>query len=202
MIGIGVDFGTSNSTVAWFDGRQLRFVRLESTGPIMPTAIHLNRGYQALIGTEAIEQYVEENRARRVELVPEIVGYQATAIGDGSVRDAHGAPENERNAIYGPLVDRGLPGRLFQGLKRLLGNRQLERIWVFERPYRLVALITPILLRMRESVEQHTRASLERVHIGRPVNFEGSEAQHNDIALERMLEASEHAGLRIAIGRF
>ncbi len=196
MIGIGVDFGTSNSTVAWFDGQRLQFVRLESAGPIMPTAIHLNRGYQALIGTEAIEQYVEENRARRVELVPEIIGHQATAIGDGTVRDSDGAPENERNAIYGPLVDRGLPGRLFQGLKRLLGNRQLDRIWVFERPYRLVALITPILIRMRECVERDTRAQLQRVHIGRPVNFEGSEGEHNSVALARMIEASEHAALR------
>jgi len=196
MIGIGVDFGTSNSTVAWFDGKQLRYVQLEKNGPIMPTAIHLNRSYQALTGIDAVEQYVEENRARLVELVPEVIGVQATSIGDGSVRDADGAPENSRNVIYGPLVDRGLPGRLFQGLKRLLGNAQLDRLWVFERPYRIVALITPILLRIRESVEQATRAKLERVHIGRPVNFEGRDPGHNAVAVERMVEASEHAGLR------
>ena len=196
MIGIGVDFGTSNSTVAWFDGKQMRFVRLESSGPIMPTAIHLNRNYQALTGTDAVEQYVEENRARLVELVPEIIGVQATSVGDGSVRDSDGAPENARNVIYGPLVDRGLPGRLFQGLKRLLGNAQLDRLWVFERPYRIVALITPVLLRIRESVEQATRAKLEQAHIGRPVNFEGRDPGHNDVALDRMVEASEHAGFR------
>ena len=196
MIGVGVDFGTSNSTVAWFDGKQLRYVQLESSGPIMPTAIHLNRNYQALTGTAAVEQYVEENRARLVELVPEIIGVEATSVGDGSVKDAHGAPENARNVIYGPLVDRGLPGRLFQGLKRLLGNAQLDRLWVFERPYRIVALITPILLRIRESVEQATRAPLEQVHIGRPVNFEGRQPERNSAAIARMIEASEHAGLR------
>ncbi len=196
MIGIGVDFGTSNSTVAWFDGERLRYVNLENTGPIMPTAIHLNRDYQALTGTDAVEQYVEENRARLVELVPEIIGYQATSVGDGSVKDSDGAPENTRNAVYGPLVDRGLPGRLFQGLKRLLGNAQLDRLWVFERPYRLVALITPILMRMRESVEAATRAKLARVHIGRPVNFEGKDPQHNNVALARMNEATGNAGFR------
>jgi len=195
-VGVGVDFGTSNSTVAWFDGKQLHYVQLESSGPIMPTAIHLNRSYQALTGVAAVEQYVEENRARLVELVPEILGVEATSVGDGSVKDAHGAPENARNVIYGPLVDRGLPGRLFQGLKRLLGNVQIERLWVFERPYRLVALITPILLRIRESVEEATRTKLERVHVGRPVNFEGRQSGHNDAAIARMVEASEHAGLR------
>jgi hypothetical chaperone protein len=93
-------------------------------------------------------------------------------------------------------VDRGLPGRLFQGLKRLLGNTQLDRLWVFERPYRLVALITPILLRIRESVERATGTKLERVHLGRPVNFEGRQRGHNDAAIARMIEASDHAGFR------
>ena len=45
MIGVGVDFGTSNSTVAWFDGRQLRFVLVEANTPILPTALHLSKEY-------------------------------------------------------------------------------------------------------------------------------------------------------------
>jgi hypothetical chaperone protein len=196
MIGVGVDFGTSNSTVAWFDGRQIQYVSLESTGPIMPTAIHLNRSYQALTGMAAVEQYVEENRARLVELVPEVIGVQATEIGDGKTRDADGAPENARNVVYGPLVDRGMPGRLFLGLKRLLGNAQPDRLLVFDRPYRLVALITPILMQMRESAEDTTRAPIEQVHIGRPVHFEGRDQRHNEIALGRLSEASGNAGFR------
>jgi hypothetical chaperone protein len=195
-IGVGVDFGTSNSTVAWFDGQEIFYVQLEARGPIMPTAIHLNRNYQALTGARAVEQYVEENRARLVELVPEVIGVQATAIGDGKTRDAEGAPENPRNVVYGPLVDRGMPGRLFLGLKRLLGHPQPDRLRVFDRPYRLVALITPILMRMRESVEDATRRALQRVHIGRPVQFEGQHRQHNDIALRRLSEGSTNAGFR------
>jgi hypothetical chaperone protein len=196
MIGVGVDFGTSNSTVAWFDGREIRYVRLEATGPIMPTAIHLNRNYQALTGGAAVEQYVEENRARLVELVPEVIGVQATAIGDGKTKDAEGAPENPRNVVYGPLVDRGMPGRLFLGLKRLLGNPQPDRLVVFDRPYRLVALITPILMRMREVAEDTTRGTIDRVHVGRPVEFEGRDPRHNHVALGRLSEASENAGFR------
>jgi hypothetical chaperone protein len=196
MIGVGLDFGTSNSTVAWFDGREIRYVRLETSGPIMPTAIHLNRNYQALTGIPAVEQYVEENRARLVELVPEVIGVQATAIGDGKTRDAEGAPENPRNVVYGPLVDRGMPGRLFLGLKRLLGSPQPDRLVVFERPYRLVALITPILMRMREEVEDTTRGAIDRVHIGRPVEFEGRDPRHNEVAIGRLFEASENAGFQ------
>lgn len=196
MIGVGVDFGTSNSTVAWFDGTQLRFVRLETSGSIMPTAIHLNRDYAATTGMDAVELYVEENRARLVQLVAEVIGEQAVSIGDGKDRDSDGVPEMSRNAVYGPLEDRGLPGRLFLGLKRLLGNDQIDRVWIFNRPYRLVALITRILLRMRLSVEQALGHPAEQVHIGRPVHFEGKDEHSNQVAVTRMTEAGAHAGFR------
>jgi molecular chaperone DnaK (HSP70) len=74
MIGVGVDFGTSNSTVAWFDGRQLRFVAIETNSPILPTAVHLSKEYEGTTGAAAIERYVQENTARLVHLVPEILG--------------------------------------------------------------------------------------------------------------------------------
>ena len=53
-IGVGLDFGTSNSTVAWFDGTRLHFVRVERTGAILPTAVHLSRDYTGSTGTDAI----------------------------------------------------------------------------------------------------------------------------------------------------
>jgi hypothetical chaperone protein len=67
---------------------------------------------------------------------------------------------------------------------------------VFERPYRLVALITPILMRMREDAEGETRGVIDRVHIGRPVQFEGRHPRHNEVALSRLAEASTNAGFR------
>jgi len=38
MIGVGIDFGTSNSAAAWYDGERVRLVRLEEESDIMPTA--------------------------------------------------------------------------------------------------------------------------------------------------------------------
>ena len=84
MIGVGVDFGTSNSTVAWFDGTSLRFVRVEADSAILPTAIHLSRDYVGTTGTAAIDRYVQENAARLVHLVPEILGQAAGSIDDRS----------------------------------------------------------------------------------------------------------------------
>jgi hypothetical protein len=67
-LGVGLDFGTSNSAAAGFDGTTLRYIALEGVDAVMPTAIHLNRNYTAITGSDAIDQYVEENRGRLVEL--------------------------------------------------------------------------------------------------------------------------------------
>jgi hypothetical chaperone protein len=196
MIGVGVDFGTSNSTVAWFDGTSLRFVRVEADSAILPTAIHLSRDYVGTTGTAAIDRYVQENAARLVHLVPEILGQAAGSIDDRSSDTEMSELETSRNVVYGPLIDHGLPGRLFLGLKRLLGNPSINRLYVFNRPYRLVALLTPVLLRMRESLERELNAPLDHVHVGRPVDFEGSDTARNELALKRLTEACEHAGFR------
>jgi hypothetical chaperone protein len=196
MIGVGVDFGTSNSTVAWFDGRQLRFVSVETNSPILPTAMHLSKEYEGTTGAAAIERYVQENTARLVHLVPEILGQAAGSIEDSSPEHEMAELTMSRNVVFGPLMDRGLPGRLFLGLKRLLGNPAIERIFVFNRPYRLVALLTPVLLRLREAVEKELRAPVSHAHVGRPVNFEGGDVSRNSLAVSRLTEACAHAGFR------
>jgi len=196
MIGIGVDFGTSNSTVAWFDGKELRCVAVEAASPILPTAIHLSREYVGSTGSAAIDRYVEENTARLVHLVPEIIGQASSGIEDRSTDTDLLELETSRNVVFGPLIDHGLPGRLFLGLKRLLGNSAVDRLFVFSRPYRLVALLTPILVRLREAVEHELGERVTRAHVGRPVDFEGSEGSRNRLALERLGEACRHAGFR------
>jgi hypothetical chaperone protein len=196
MNGVGVDFGTSNSTVAWFDGHELRFVPLEPASPILPTAIHLSRDYVGTTGAEAIDRYVQENAARLVQMVPEMLGESAGAIEDHSEPSSLRELETSRSAVYGPLVDPELPGRLFLGLKRLLGNADMQRLMVFKRGYRLVALLTPILLRLRESLQRELPGSVGPVHVGRPVDFEGSDPKRNELALWRLAEACRHAGFR------
>jgi hypothetical chaperone protein len=184
--------------VAWFDGEQLHRVRLQPDGPILPTAIHLDRNYAALVGTAAIDLYVEENRGRRVELVAEVLGESASSIGGSNTGDDISRLETQRHVVYGPLYDRTLPGRLFLGLKRLLGDPDIERLSVFERNYRIVALLTPILTHMRECAEQELPPPLPAIHAGRPVTFEGRAGSRNPVAVARLAEAYEHAGFQIA----
>jgi len=49
---------------------------------------------------------------------------------------------------------------------------------------------------MRESLERELNAPLDHVHVGRPVDFEGSDTARNELALKRLTEACEHAGFR------
>ncbi len=110
--------------------------------------------FVALTGSAAIERYVEENRGRRVELVAEVIGESASSVSGNNTGEDISRLETQRHTLYGPLYDRTLPGRLFLGLKRLLGDPELERLSVFERHYRIVALLTPILTHIREALER------------------------------------------------
>jgi hypothetical chaperone protein len=169
-------------------------VRVEADSPILPTALHLSREYVGTTGAQAIERYVQENAARLVQLVPEMLGSAAGEISDHSTDTEMTELETTRDVVWGPLEDQGLPGRLFLGLKRLLGNPRVDRLMVFKRAYRLVALLTPVLLRLREQLESELPQDFSSAHVGRPVDFEGSDPERNELALRRLSEACAHAG--------
>ena len=193
MIGVGLDFGTSNSVAAWYDGKHVHLVHLEHLGPVMPTATHIDRELKTLTGLEAVSQYIDENRDRLVELTPEIIAKSSLVIKNARSDDPHSYAETETSNVYGqPWIDRGMPGRLFRGVKRLLANPSIKRLLVFDHPFRLVALITPVLLRIRKTIELELNDALRSVHLGHPVEFEGGE---NRLAFERLSEACGHAGI-------
>ena len=195
MSGIGIDFGTSNSVAALYNGKDIRLVNLEDEDAIMPTAIHLNRELQPKTGQKAINQYISENINRIVELTPEVIA-KTTIIGsEYQSPSSEGDGSNLADVFGKPVIDRGMPGRLFRGIKRLLGTDSLRRLMVFDRPFRLVALITPIFLRIRKSIERDSRESVKRVHCGHPVVFEGRQKNSNSVAFSKLSEACSYAGI-------
>ncbi|MCZ6644013.1 MAG: Hsp70 family protein [Gammaproteobacteria bacterium] len=192
-IGVGIDFGTTNSTAAVFDGEHLSLVNLETGDPIMPSATYIDRELQTKTGQSAINSYIRDNTGRTVELIPEVIGEDHSFVDQGSSEMA--AVETTSRKIYGlPLTDSGLQGRLFRGTKRLLGDHRVRRLMVFDHPFRLVALITPILLRMQRAVCTQV-GQLSYGHLGHPVNFEGRYEHKNSMALTRLGEAYRYAGI-------
>ena len=192
-IGIGIDFGTSNSAAAVYDGRSLRLVKLEEDSAILPSATYIDRALRTQTGRRAIDRYVADNIGRTVELIPEVIGEASLALGGDS--GGREGPQVLTRKIYGrPVRDSGLRGRLFRGTKRLLGRKDVRRLMVFDHPFRLVALITPILLRIRNALMDVGAEDVRDGCMGHPVNFEGRDANRNRLALSRLGEAYGHAG--------
>tara|TARA_B110000285_G_scaffold234166_1_gene310186 strand:- start:8856 stop:10325 length:1470 start_codon:yes stop_codon:yes gene_type:complete len=197
-LGIGIDYGTSNSAAAIFDGTHVTVVNLEPHAKVMPSATYINREYQIVTGQAAIDEYVSSNTGRTVELSAEILGEGRTTTGQTG---DHGLPEEASTSlIYGQsLVDGGQQGRLFRGIKRLLGNNESQRLMVFDKPFRLVALITPLLIRIRRTIEAQLPLGLnptpviDHACIGHPVNFEGSQNDRNRAALSALSESYGYA---------
>ena len=194
-LGIGIDFGTSNSAAAVFDGEQVTLIKLAAPDSVMPSANYIDKAYQSSIGQRAIDDYIDGNTGRKVELSLEVLGEARTGIGGGE--STKGGPgESETATVYGQAFnDSSLPGRLFRGTKRLLGNPKTDRTLVFEKAFRLVALVTPILVGIRHAIEQTVGHKITHACLGHPVNFEGIESRRNNIALERLGESYGYAGI-------
>ena len=162
----------------------------------MPSANYLDQDFVTTIGQQAIDDYISGNRGRTVELSAELLGEERTSAGsnDGP------AGEGDTSKVYGQAFnDAGLPGRLFRGTKRLLGHKNSDRTLIFNRPFRLVALVTPILVGIRKALQSSLsnlpKDKINHACIGHPVNFEGNEIQRNNIAMDRLSEAYGHAGV-------
>ena len=137
--GIGLDYGTSNSVLAVFDGERLVCVPLEGSGVTTPSAVHIDRQFQVCTGQAAIDRYIADNRGRRVQLAAEVLGEARTGTGQ---LDEDGLPAlSGSEQVFGQaFVDVGEKGRLFRGVKRLLGNASLTRLMVFEKAFRPVVI--------------------------------------------------------------
>lgn len=194
-VGIGIDFGTTNTAAATYDGTRVTLIELDHPSLIMPSATYIDSELQTLTGQAAIDRYIADNVGRTVELVPEVIGESTLMVGDPDP-EGRRPVETLTKKVYGqPVKDSGLKGRLFRGVKRLLGDPNVRRLMVFDHPFRLVALITPILLRVRKEIEASV-GETTRAWVGHPVKFEGRDPHRDQLALSRLGEAYGHAGIK------
>ena len=108
-IGIGIDFGTSNSSVATYDGTELRCLKIPDDGEgrdLIPTAIYISRDHLPLTGTEAVSRYLFDSRDRQINLTKEHVGDFDITTGFGDIDDARTITIHAH-----AWTDQELPGR-------------------------------------------------------------------------------------------
>lgn len=183
---IGMDFGTTNSGLAIYDGG-VRLLPIDPSNPfsphVVPTTLYLTRAYHTYIGREAIDQYVERNQGRPVRLRRERVGTISLTYADLGTfaRDVY------------VWVDELEPGRFFRSLKSVLPDRDYLGTSVWGRFYRLEDLVSLFLRRTRERAERQLGREIEAVVMGRPVVF-SADADDDRLAEERLARAAILAG--------
>ena len=197
MIGIGLDFGTTNSTLAVWEADRITYIDLDAAAAnpkIMPSALYLDRSMGRSVGTAAIDRYLGDNRGRIVRLKRVKVGQIAMTFSTtDSQRAGHGRGDTTRVHQVSGYDDTELPGRLFRGLKSFLGVAEQSRFKVFHRSFHIVALVTLILAEIRSVLERAGYDVGRGIHIGRPVRYVGGNGA-NDVAVKRMTTACQNAG--------
>ena len=185
---VGIDFGTSNSGVAIYDGRQVRLLPIDRTNiipEVVKSILYITREQECFIGQEAIELYYRHNVNRQRKYVKKRAGEIDYFGGDMAyVSDVY---------VY---VDELQPGRLLQYLKTALRRNQpggYDGTLIFERYYQLVDLVRTYLSLLKRRAEEILGEPIAAVTLGRPVKF--SELPELDRRAEETLhQAALEAG--------
>jgi hypothetical chaperone protein len=182
----GLDFGTSNTSLAVSDGDAVRVLPIDLVaGETMPTVLYIRRDGTPIVGRPAIDAYLEDNRTR---------GPLRREIQLLGIRLPSTDPTHKSLEAY-ILADTSAPGRLFQALKTFLGDPLDTRTNVFGDAKGLEDLIALILVHVRNRAKELTGTAPEAITLGRPVRFIGGEGAEVRAA-GRLRAAAELAGFR------
>lgn len=172
-IRVGLDFGTSNSGIAVFDGRQVQVLPLDPKNmlpEVVKTVLYITRDYDTSIGQEAIEQYYRNyvNRPRR---------YVKKWAGE---IDYFGADLHYVRDIF-VYEDELKPGRLLQYIKTALRKSGSQSAYkgtnIFDRYYPVEAQVSLYLSLLKERAEHFLGDQISGVVLGRPVKFSDDPTQ-------------------------
>lgn len=164
----------------------------------------MNRNFFPFYGERAREQFLEDNSGRKISLEEYDIGYIELTMGDNAFEmfDHTGfAPASTTiDAKISGVTDRNLPGFLFAGTKRLLGQSVIDSVQVFGRHFKLEAIVASIVQHLLKEVQSAYGDALpEAVCVGRPVNYEcgpnDGQTECNALAISRMKKSLAHARL-------
>lgn len=189
---IGIDFGTTNSSVAYYDGKKLRPIELDTANEdphVLPSLIYMDREYQTMLGTRAANEYLARETGRRIVWErKEIQPIEIIVGGAGS------SPIRYWHDLYID-TDVGAHGRLLQSVKTALRDPRYEGTFIFDRYFSIDELIAIILRSMKASAEAQLGETCDSVVLGRPVRF--SDDPNITLRAEEILyKAALYAGFR------
>jgi len=193
----GIDFGTTNSSVALAEDGAVRVLPIDACNDnptSLPSLLYITRDGEEIVGRAAADTFIERNvdrevLVRAVELGVHIDGYVGGELDNeygGAVRK-DGSDMTEAVTARA-LVEVNAPGRLFQSLKTSLRLREFKGTEVFGTQYQIEQLIALILRRIKATADEAAGDSVETAVFGRPVRF--SLRPDEDKVAERRLETA------------
>jgi len=184
---VGLDWGTTNTSAAIYDGRRVRLLALDPVNlvpEVLRSALFISRDGEVALGRAAIDRYTEGNVGREIE-------YKLVYVGTTEVTFA------DIGTTQQPLfvnIDANAPGRLFLSIKLALADPTYTGTSVFGARWTVEELIALMLQRIAQRVYDECGEAIDQIVIGRPVHY-STEARHNTLAISRMRAAAALAGL-------
>lgn len=185
-VAYGIDFGTTNSSIAVAYRDRIEIIPVESGGmpEILPSIIYLNRDRNRAAGQEAVEQFL-------------VTGSQKTPCGRCNlvhVVDRKRESDCRQFRPGGGCHD----ARLISGIKSDLSETDFISTHSWATDFTLTDLVSVIMRRLKAAADRATGANVRRVVLGHPVVFVGAEGpyyrERQRIAEERLRDAAVEAG--------
>lgn len=188
---IGIDFGTTHTSAAYYDGHTIRPIPLDpaNNNPnLLRSMIYINRAQQVSLGVQAVQNFLAHDTGREVIFEDKVVGVITNTVAS---LDAN---ENV-TIIYDTYIedDVGIRGRLLQSVKTGLRSDSYKGTNIFGRFYTLQELIALILTHVRTQASAHLGQEITSATLGRPVQF-CEDAAEDRRAEARLREAATMAG--------
>ena len=182
---LGMDFGTTNSGMAVYDGRAVAVLPLDPSAPnprVARTALYITNEQAVTIGRAALDLYFAHNLNRPVKMQKIWVG-ELEVVADRVyyVTDVY------------TWADALSPGRLFLSIKTGLRDKNYPGTVIGQFYYSLEALIALYLTVTKARAERLLGREARQVVLGRPVHF-AADADSDRLAEARLLHAAFRAG--------
>ena len=185
-VAYGIDFGTTNSSIAVAYRNRIEVIPVESGGmpEILPSIIYLNRDRNRAAGQEAVEQFL-------------VTGSQKTPCGRC---DLVHVVDRKRESDCRQFRPGGgcHNARLISGIKSDLSETDFISTHSWAIDFTLTDLVSVIMHRLKTAADRATRTNVRRVVLGHPVVFVGAEGfyyrERQRMAEDRIRDAAAAAG--------
>lgn len=187
MIRYGLDFGTTNSSIAFLEGRDPRLLKIDnkSQDPAVIRSLlyffhrdlvvkkdkygtqtsNYEGNFKFAFGQNALENYLQDNKNRTPGVVRQIFTGRMT-----NVNWSPDAGKPDLVAEYYEEVDFGV-GRLMQALKTALRSPIYKGTNIFGKFFTLEQMISLFVSLIKEAADKTLEEKVDAIKVGRPVHF-------------------------------